>query len=1129
MPFENLPPKQREAAFATLLRGRRLAFEIGLGESYFASAAVSFRNARGEWQFAHESIYGLPATLVVLLASAGHIHYGPGGLWPAVGVHGPTAASVGQAFIKATRKLSLETFEDLVSEQRALRYLTPILAHGGIPRYCQFDFFRLLQRAVASGHSEAGDITNYWAGRPAATQNVDRPVLRFLLFGGAPALDFLQRCVDLVVETAARGAVPRSDDIGLPAQLVLAYQEFIEAGSGIRVSTAADVRPHVRLDPWDGLGPVLELPASGTSEWTVRQGHASTTYRGTLGFGHTVRLSPSRRWEVDLRGEARSERTFIFEGLTHGSDNEVGAGVDQVLFFETGSGRLWRDAVRLRLESVWALVGPDVEVTAIDATGETAPLRTREELPEPLGPWSQCKVASYDLTDVRYLLLKQGERERRVTIEPMAQRAQLLPGLDPAVVRSKDGAHVYAAIPELHLPELPDVTWDRWRVSARCAGETRTIGADTLTRTTAGAFELSELFGSWLLQDVDLTVRGPLGSDLRASLLVVPGLSVRGLDRVLAPSEIVTVEVHAAAGVHFGHFGPRALLEAAPEITTLTLPVRTKTASCSIVLAVPRLRWSLSTPTTPHLRVGMGIVKVALEELTTMSATSALLIDTGRAHTPVRLSLTDGRTALQATDWAHTSESGRMLLSLGTFADTLANVPRPRLSVVVEIAGRRIPVVEVVAHLAVRDVGATLVPGESGPVVQCRFRDDGAAREREVRFSSLHRPWELPRVFEVPDQAHGDVVFEISESLSPGPYLLEVALTDPWNVPARPKAGTPNAAKVALGERDEIEAHLSSIDAGTPHGALELAVARGRPLPAYTWDVAETVASDALVAACWKLSTGNDRVLTTPALHGLIELFASTPARLVWTVAHGLERGSVTSGDLLRLSMALHSLDMPRDVAGQADDPGVSDSRIRDVWSACPPLALPYELPRVSRGDEATLERFYTYLGYEPGVSLETGQSDGLIWVVPLEQLQHMRHALELRPAALLSLDAFVETNFEWLVADREGRLRSSDWVQAHRPPYHEVDSRTDAIQGHLSSRRPTPYFEPGQKLPRRSLRWALRLVGHTEHAREAFATLSKLVAHAPKMLTRDLVLASFLLQTLAPAPNDPPSEATHA
>ena len=67
--------------------------------------------------------------------------------------------------------------------ENALRYVGPILAHGGIPRHCLPDYFRLLMRHLKRS-ADANDLLASWRTRRTTFVGIDLPVRRFLLYGG---------------------------------------------------------------------------------------------------------------------------------------------------------------------------------------------------------------------------------------------------------------------------------------------------------------------------------------------------------------------------------------------------------------------------------------------------------------------------------------------------------------------------------------------------------------------------------------------------------------------------------------------------------------------------------------------------------------------------------------------------------------------------------------------------------------------------------------------------------------------------------------------------------------------------------------------------------------------------------
>ena len=89
-----------------------------------------------------ESIY--PASLAVFLVGQGIYGYKGGDYWSSVEIAmnydiGNFTSSLGQVFERTLQRYNLPLFPDL--QERSARYVSLILAHGGIPLYCLNDYF----------------------------------------------------------------------------------------------------------------------------------------------------------------------------------------------------------------------------------------------------------------------------------------------------------------------------------------------------------------------------------------------------------------------------------------------------------------------------------------------------------------------------------------------------------------------------------------------------------------------------------------------------------------------------------------------------------------------------------------------------------------------------------------------------------------------------------------------------------------------------------------------------------------------------------------------------------------------------------------------------------------------------
>src|SRR5690606_34500609 len=111
------------------------------------------------------------------------------------------------------------------------------------------------------------------------------------------------------------------------------------------------------------------------------------------------------------------------------------------------SGRLWKSRDQLRLDSVWTLHDRDTELAGIDRSGAEIRLVDVEELPQPSGIWSSCRLSHYRLNDLKYLIAKRaGTSVARLAVIPPTSRPSLTAVLDPMWVRSLGNAVLHPSI-----------------------------------------------------------------------------------------------------------------------------------------------------------------------------------------------------------------------------------------------------------------------------------------------------------------------------------------------------------------------------------------------------------------------------------------------------------------------------------------------------------------------------------------------------------------------------------------------------------------------------------------------------------------------------------------------------------
>ena len=685
------------------MAGRRLIGEIGIDDQMFTeikdAVLVDLRRGYGVQRFAASS----PYLFVSYLVGHGVYCYKAGDFWGSTirGIDG----TAGQLFERTVRKLGIETFEDMVHGEGALRYVGPILAHGGVPEYCLGDFFALLVRDAHKVEDDATDLLAYWRTRKTSFFGIDTPVRRFLLYGGDVSVDFLDRCLDLLREYRQKRH-PTAEEIGLPPYVVHAFERFVtetpppSAAVGTRTRLA---RPTVRFDPWSPSGPELELPPVPAdlvgAFWRVQADGSLHRVDALRHEAQRVPLQPARSWIVELHDGATVRRQTSFEGLDEDSA--------LALFFDPDNGSLMPIASGLQAESVWVLQPPDATVSGIDSEGSPIIPRVLEELPPPTGDWSGFEARHLVIDGFRSVNIRSATagRDRRIVVRAPSARPRL--GSAPlAGVTSEQGLPVFSVVPELVLPH--DSATANWTIRVGSSDGWQTINPTQLSVGDEGLL-LSRFVNPNEIAEVDLVVSGPLGSDLRASFVVVPDLEVRRPERPLLPSDgDAHVAVHSnAVAVDDGRIGeprsiplPRGRGQVDVRVSDergLQYPLR---------ISVARLLWGE--------RDRAGQATSLVDEPLTWPADSilsgdiaALAVSTGAADVPLRLELRADPRVLRQTETVSTGREGRWLFDLATFKDDVRTSDAPRLEVLLHIGVRTVPLARIRPSFDVEQIQMT--------------------------------------------------------------------------------------------------------------------------------------------------------------------------------------------------------------------------------------------------------------------------------------------------------------------------------------------------------------------------------------------------------------------------------------
>lgn len=637
------------------LAGARLVCEVELEDDL----VFEIRKA---WLFTQAKksafVREYPAIGVVFLAQWGVDHYQEREFWPLLKL-GTEQNRVGEAFEAALPTLGLETFPQfrVPGQASARRFVAPILAHGGIPGSLAHDFLtEVLFPAVRRAPGATGaELIARWRRDPPP--GLRTTVGRFLLYGGKTAVDLVDRLIGLA-------AIPRADleagaETGVPRHLVKAYLAVPEAL--VPAARRTLPRPSIELDPWGDEGPVLRLPQLVREDgegltWSIEDGSgAAKSERGYPRRDLTpLPLFPADEWSVTARrgGEAILERTYeCFGG-------------NQMLCFDDGRDYL-SDVEGVRADAAWIVTRKGVALASLEAegyrplSGETTTFH---------GPWSKHQAVRLDLSTVAVLCALEGGAEigRVQVLRAGSGRPQFSTGA-MADVHSREGLEVRASLPTIVLP--PRATW-----LVRLSGPGESFSRTETVGDLPATVDLAELAGAAPMGPWDVSATGPLGSDFRASFVLVPGLSVGSPAAPVGP-EVGEVKVEVWSSDRSLRFPGRAPGEpyavvflAGETHGEAWVYSRDHDAKTGLLISIPRIQWAFrGGAVVPEM--GSRVLAFAPEDLG--ETIPALLLSVGRGDVAVRVLLEDAEgDRLLLAGAGRTTPDGTFRVDLGGTRDT---------------------------------------------------------------------------------------------------------------------------------------------------------------------------------------------------------------------------------------------------------------------------------------------------------------------------------------------------------------------------------------------------------------------------------------------------------------------------
>lgn len=746
-------------------------------------------------------------------------------------------------------------------------YVGAILGHAGIPTDCLDDFFeRLLEPSLR--HSELAaqpspTLIETW--RKGNARYVDKPIGRFLEYGGQAATDFVERCRQMARGYEATGATPDSDSLGLPISVVEAYADWQpKRGQAERDSGGPRARrPQLRLDPQQ-LGVHVWLPQQIVSAdflradvaWRVRSAGGQQEEYVRIGTGGPNYLTdetcisieqPAAEYHVELMRDDEVDRGWTLEGLM--ADRAL-------LAFDTVSGKALDLRHDLPGTDVWLLCGPGLTLDV-----DNLPITKLARLP---WEWRRWQLYAINLAGVSSLTIAAQETRRTYTIDPVVTRHDVyLVGNAIDALSDSRGPLFVGAAPRLRLAlngAASHASMAGWRIEVRPRGLTAPRGARKASLADLGpavqranshveiCLDSPELLDASACGEFELRLRGPLAFRAELPFRVVPSLAVHGHETLYIPDAVsdpppAHLEVCVADGddleVSRGDLQPRLIrsatpsgsvyhLDATPAVERvpfrLTHVVGGDEAVVTFDVPVRRIRWllALSPEQVVHSAWHSQRLTLQWDELDHAESPQLLLdwpVVDDAAGPCLRLVDGDGVTlrALTAiaprhgTVWRFELAQARGVLRTSDWA-TVGIELSPPPSVATQAAW---PVLELRRGLCLDGLDADLREDGGHPVLDLLWSWERPLRVKQlaVRLWSRTQPWRPP--IDVP--LTGDTVdfytIPLAEPLPAGLYTVEFYVRDRWLTPSMPEVPPEDGSEACTLRIGDIAERLHSVTA----------------------------------------------------------------------------------------------------------------------------------------------------------------------------------------------------------------------------------------------------------------------------------------------------------------------------
>lgn len=747
--MSDLTPEERDLIEAEVLqqiKSVRLVFELGFPADLVAKAK-SVVDSAGIFVVRNEKIR-YPASFVLYVVSLAKDRRGRS-FWTSDEVS-PLSRQMhrephqlAELTLGAIKNLRLETFDELIEEENALKYMTPVTMHSGIPANNVADLVYLIDVAVRRLRYTPEEQIQYWSSTPHGFAGLWAAPKRLLRGGNTIAIDLLEQ-----FNEALRN--PDAPEVsGLPSHLVKAINSIEATGNrqiGIGSHRGRSVpQTIIEIDEMSSLGPIVRLPRVNVQEikrWRL-VGANDADVSAEADEETLVRLLPSKDYEVSAIGVDGS----VAKSRFFRSYREL-----PVMFFDATSGQLLeRQSTGIQYDSdeVIVLTHPKVAFSGIDEDNQT--------LIECTGSWVGWKIRRLRLHVGRQLSAfdtVHPELKEVVTFIQPSVRPSLVHKRQCELLVTCSEGEVFVETPSLQI-DTGGADISIVSVNVRRGDEFETSIKLSDLVASGNQYDLHQLFdsdGGYVV-----SVIGPLGLRMAEKRIVL----LQGLECVQdpplgLPNQPVTVEMNL------------------PMESTEVLVAADSFDGLAIIKGIPisvrpiRVVWAISIGNRTPSRMSSELFSFTSNEVNDPSELN-LFIRTGMPCS-IEIEMSDGMSLIHS---ARFDISDRRVINLAEFVKQAAEYGSESHTLSARIGNSQVFVLGQFTSDYVVSLHAIVVRNsEEKETAELTFDENKRFSNRVIRVWSLDRPWEPSWTVPLPDDTVESYSLNLPSGLRAGRYRL---------------------------------------------------------------------------------------------------------------------------------------------------------------------------------------------------------------------------------------------------------------------------------------------------------------------------------------------------------------------